>query len=222
MNAFNDLRVFKFAADYGYFMDIDRLREVQHGNFKENMRKLIPMLIPIFNMINVGKNIMLLHLIMPNTISAFKEHELLIKMDDFDIYRYCNKPSLVNALKLNYEHYKESKLEYENVFEKVTEALDNDLQPGEFQIILPDIGTNIIYCMEKDEIKIVRIVGNEITEDVAKNIVAQTHQIVHSNEKNVTEQKESLKQMKQDLLNSASEQVETQAKVKSLGDAKKF
>ncbi len=204
-NIYNDMRILKYAADAGSYINLSKLFQTK----EVYLRKFIPLLIPGFNIITTAENIIAMNMTMPQIYEKLVEYEFVYIMPDFDKYRYLKKRSVFNALKIHIHQYIDEKKQ-----EKMRQMYDdilNDMvedNPNIYKIIIDDT-TEIIYEIDGENINIVDVKSSqgvsEMTENEAKAIVIETRKRLNIAEPTIEDQINDLEKQKEELLNMFSE-----------------
>lgn len=94
----NELRMFKDAADAGYKIDIDKLKQFGENLSPDLMRlQSLALFIPIFNIMQVLKNVNHYNNIRPMVLEQLNVIDALVEMEAFEKEEYLKKPTGFNA-----------------------------------------------------------------------------------------------------------------------------
>ena len=95
----NELRMFKDIADVGYKVDLQKMSDFQNKLMPDaNKVNLLSMLIPVYNIMNVCKNIINYNNIRPMLLDQLNAMGVLEEMTAFEKEEYSKMPTALNAL----------------------------------------------------------------------------------------------------------------------------
>ena len=95
----NELRMFKDIADAGYKVDLKKMADFQNKLMPDaNKVNLLSMLIPVYNIMNVCKNIINYNNVRPMLLDQLNAMGALEEMTAFEKEEYAKKPTALNAL----------------------------------------------------------------------------------------------------------------------------
>lgn len=99
MEIINELRLFKDVADAGYKIEVKRLSELgKQLNPNASKATLLSMLIPIFNIMQVFQRAIQYNNIRPMMLDQLNVIDILQEMSEIEKLEYIKKPTGLNAL----------------------------------------------------------------------------------------------------------------------------
>ncbi len=94
----NELRMFKDIADAGYKVDLQKMADFQKKLMPDaNKVNLLSMLIPVYNIMNVCKNIINYNNVRPMLLDQLNVMGVLEEMSSYEKEEYSKKPTALNA-----------------------------------------------------------------------------------------------------------------------------
>lgn len=178
MDIVKELRVFKYAADDGYRINLEKAKEYDDSQSDLDVfKKATTHFIPVYNVLHTMNETKMFNDKVPTLLNQLHVMDLLEPMSDEEKEQYNKKPGLFNAFKLNMNHERKiEKADYVTV-------IDHDKEE------------TIYYEEDKDNgnINILRATGNldNYTEK------EQIHKV-----EEIRKQKAELLKLKNELLNS--------------------
>ena len=95
----NELRMFKDIADAGYKVDLQKMADFQNKLMPDaNKVNLLSMLIPVYNIMNICKNIINYNNVRPMLLDQLNVMGVLEEMSAYEKEEYLKKPTALNAL----------------------------------------------------------------------------------------------------------------------------
>lgn len=225
MQGINKFRIFKDVMDNGYKISLKKISKFSSSGTSDTKNSLIPYLIPVFNLFYVLQSIVNYNESRFYLLDQLRVMNVLEKMSDFETKEYLKKPTILNALIVNFK----SETNMYNI-ERVSFNIDGE--EGEIDYILEEghmfENINIVgskgaatrMTVEEQQNKVI-----ECFNEVVKAIVVEYSNLdnfseeVDDNDNNnvvvksdrdkilkLEEQKQSLEELKEELLKSKHEE----------------
>lgn len=126
MDALNGLRIFKDAADAGYKIDIDRISEITESlDPNASKIKFLKLLLPIFNIMHVSQEILEYNNLRFMVLDMLYALNALEEMTDEEQTEYLKKPTVLNAIFVQFKSEIFNELKDEEV---EVESLKDDVE----------------------------------------------------------------------------------------------
>lgn len=164
MEIVKELKVFKYAADDGYRINLEKAKEYDDNQSDIDVfKKAISHFIPVYNILNTMNEINMFNEKTPTLLNQLHVMNLLEPMSDEEKEEYNKKPSLFNAFKVNMKHEREiEKSDYVNVTDrgkKETIYYKENKETGDINVLRAT--GNLYNYTEKEQILKVKEIQKE-------------------------------------------------------------
>ena len=162
MEVINELRVFKYLADYGYLINLQRLSEISNLNPNDDSDKklFLSLLIPILNFATVFNRTQMINQNLPILINQFCVTDCVDEMTQEEKKEYQKHPTVLKAITLSMKRdikNMQSASNFKKRFEEELKEKLDDNKSKEEDIICND--KNSLYRQQLSQYK--KLLENE-------------------------------------------------------------